>query len=99
MALFISGARLTEAIQRLANWRGSVQSQKSVHLFTFLALTSRGVGHAEFAQYEEEYDLAFFLGLAEIQSGYLRSRLFLALARLQELPDAEIERGLLAIQD
>jgi hypothetical protein len=60
MSLYVSGARLTEAVRRLANWRGSVKSQASGHLFTFLALVYGKVGYTDFSQYEEEYDYAFF---------------------------------------
>ena len=56
MPSYIKKDRLKSAIIRLSDWRGQVQSQKSTHLFPFLALIEKGVTYDTFTKYEESDD-------------------------------------------
>lgn len=60
MPLYVKETRLREAIVRLSDWKGQVQSQAINHLFPFLGLISKGVGADAFKKYEEHDDLEFF---------------------------------------
>jgi MoxR-like ATPase len=60
MSLYIQKGRLSEAIVRLSDWKGQVQSQGVNHLFPFLSLLRKGVGSEDFTKYEESDDRDFF---------------------------------------
>lgn len=60
MPLYVQKGRLNDAIVRLSDWKGQVQSQTVNHLFPFLGLLRKGVTAERFTKYEEQDDFDFF---------------------------------------